>query len=85
MSGLAHRLLYGLAPQVRSLRARFNARLQIRHDARFRGSVPLAIFVSLLDKVIVRFLSTLRVAGTKHMLLARYDMMVAQPGAVKKP
>ena len=51
----------------------------IRHYAKFRGSVPLAIFVSLLDKAIGRFLSPLRVAGTEHMLSARYDMMVAQP------
>ncbi len=54
-------------------------------DSADPGPVP-AIFVShQLDKCHGRFLSTLRVADTEHMLAARYDMMVAQPGAVKKP
>ena len=57
---------FGITLTVRPSTARFNnarRRLQIQYiqyDARFRGSVPLAIFVSLLDEVIGCFLSTLR-------------------------
>jgi hypothetical protein len=49
---------------------------------------PSSCHLRLIDTSKIRswsFLSTLRVAGTEHMLAARYDMMVAQPGAVKKP
>jgi hypothetical protein len=68
-----------MAPQVRSLRACFNARLQILYTCVPDSADPVLLPSSSHWHMSWLFLSTRRVAGTEHMLAARYDMMVAQP------